>query len=222
MKRDDLAPGELLRSLPIFPLPNVVFFPRTLLPLHVFEPRYMAMVRDVWATDRRLGIVQLAPGWEADYYGGPAVQSVLGVGEVVHLQEGDEDDTANILVRGLGRARVLSEHRTELMYRTVDAEVVASVGADEDGAARGIAAVRQLFARLLSAIEGSDLEQAELLFRPDADPSVVLDAIAASLPITAGAKQDLLEELDLGARAELLARSLVDLEQRLPSPTGVA
>jgi Lon protease-like protein len=49
-------------TLPIFPLPDVTFFPSTLLPLHVFEARYRAMVMDVLARDRRLAVVKLSQG----------------------------------------------------------------------------------------------------------------------------------------------------------------
>ena len=54
--------GEFL--LPIFPLPNLVFFPQTRMPLHIFEPRYRQMIADAVASDMRFGIVLLRPGWE--------------------------------------------------------------------------------------------------------------------------------------------------------------
>ena len=59
--------------LPLFPLPNLVFFPQTRLPLHIFEPRYRQMVADAVASDQRFGIVLLRPGWETDYFGAPAI-----------------------------------------------------------------------------------------------------------------------------------------------------
>jgi Lon protease-like protein len=73
-------------ELPIFPLPNVVFFPHTLLPLHIFEPRYRKMLADCLAGERRLAVVLLRPGWEADYYGRPAVHSVAGAGEIIQSE----------------------------------------------------------------------------------------------------------------------------------------
>ena len=59
-------------TCPIFPLPDLAFFPHTLLPLHIFEPRYRAMVTDSLARDRRLAIVGLKPGYESSYEGRPA------------------------------------------------------------------------------------------------------------------------------------------------------
>ncbi len=54
-------------TIPLFPLPNVVLFPNVFLPLHIFEARYRAMVRDALAGDRMIGMVLLRPGFEADY-----------------------------------------------------------------------------------------------------------------------------------------------------------
>ncbi|MGH7405380.1 MAG: LON peptidase substrate-binding domain-containing protein, partial [Candidatus Methylomirabilales bacterium] len=70
-------------EIPIFPLPNVVFFPHTLLPLHIFEPRYRQMLADCLTGERWLAVVLLRPGWEAEYYGRPAVYAVAGAGEIV-------------------------------------------------------------------------------------------------------------------------------------------
>ena len=54
--------------VPIFPLPDVTFFPHTLLPLHVFEARYRMLVIDALERDRRLAVVKLRPGYDAGYY----------------------------------------------------------------------------------------------------------------------------------------------------------
>ena len=59
--------------LPIFPLPDQTFFPRTFLPLHIFEARYRAMITDCMGRDRRLAIASLKPGYESSYDGRPPV-----------------------------------------------------------------------------------------------------------------------------------------------------
>ena len=59
--------------IPVFPLPNVVFFPRMPLPLHVFEPRYRSMVRDVARGARLVGMALLRDDWQRDYYGRPPI-----------------------------------------------------------------------------------------------------------------------------------------------------
>src|SRR3989449_11647622 len=65
----DLAPIRIPSVIPLFPLPNVVFFPRTYLPLHIFESRYRRMVRDAAASHQMIGMVLLKEGWETDYEG---------------------------------------------------------------------------------------------------------------------------------------------------------
>src|SRR6185436_16399360 len=86
--------------VPIFPLPDVTFFPRTLLPLHVFEARYRAMVMDALARDRRLCVVKLQPGFDqASYLGKPAVHPVAGAGEIVSWER-LATGRYNILVKG--------------------------------------------------------------------------------------------------------------------------
>ncbi len=59
---DNLEPIVIPSVIPLFPLPNVVFFPRTYLPLHVFESRYRQMVRDAAASHRMIGMVLLKEG----------------------------------------------------------------------------------------------------------------------------------------------------------------
>src|SRR5437867_2572981 len=69
---DNLEPIRIPSVIPVFPLPNVVFFPRTYLPLHIFETRYRRMVRDAAASHQMIGMVLLKEGWETDYEGTPA------------------------------------------------------------------------------------------------------------------------------------------------------
>src|ERR1700736_5333097 len=106
--------GEFL--LPLFPLPNLVFFPRTRLPLHVFEPRYRKMVTDAVAADHRFGIVLLRPGWEADYFGAPPIDT-WGTDRQLEQAVPPEDGGDSTLVRGGGRFRVVGEASRE-PYRT--------------------------------------------------------------------------------------------------------
>src|SRR5688572_10864204 len=115
-----LPQGEFL--LPLFPLPNLVFFPKTRLPLHIFEPRYRQMVTDALQREKRFGIVLLRPGWETDYFGAPAIHQCGTLGTIEQAVSLD-DGRFNLLVHGDVRFRVLSEVTGE-PYRT--ARVVAS------------------------------------------------------------------------------------------------
>ena len=98
-----------VRELPLFPLPDVVLFPRDVLPLHIFESRYRMMLESVLEDDRRFGVVR----WD------PQTQSMASVGccaEVLQHQTA-EDGRSNIVTLGQQRFRVLDVVR-ETPYRT--------------------------------------------------------------------------------------------------------
>ncbi len=195
-----LPEGEFL--LPLFPLPNIVFFPQTRLPLHVFEPRYRQMIKDVLESDQRFGIVLLRTGWEADYFGAPAVHSIGTLGTVEQAVP-LEDGRYNIVVRGDVRVRILDEV-SRVPYRT------ARVVADPEKAREPKEAYAQ---REWLA----DVSRQYLRYLPDqtAVPeieTVSLDALAnaliMSLNLDNEEKQKLLEMSDVIARAEEIGNEL--------------
>ena len=83
----------------LFPLPNLVFFPNVMQPLHIFEPRYRQMTADALAGDRFIAMVLPRPGWEKDYAGKPAIHRVACLGRVL-AEQTLEDGRFNILLRG--------------------------------------------------------------------------------------------------------------------------
>jgi uncharacterized protein len=95
-------------TIPIFPLPNAVLFPNVFLPLHIFEPRYRAMVTDALDGDRIIGMVLLQPGHEAQYEGRPPIFPVGCAGVMTHAERLD-DGRFNIVLRGMERFRVAGE-----------------------------------------------------------------------------------------------------------------
>ncbi|MCK6502736.1 LON peptidase substrate-binding domain-containing protein [Myxococcota bacterium] len=97
-----------LQALPAFPLPGLVFFPHSLLPLHVFEPRYRALVQDAVAGTGLLCVPMLQDGWQADYEGRPAVHPVAGFGRIVRHQA-LPDGRHNIILLGMGRVELEQE-----------------------------------------------------------------------------------------------------------------
>ena len=72
-----------VESIPLFPLPGMVFIPYTILPLHVFEPRYRGLVDDAMQANRYLAVPRLQPGWENNYEASPAVFQVAGFGKIL-------------------------------------------------------------------------------------------------------------------------------------------
>src|SRR5271166_6273395 len=106
---DDLSDlGDFGGTARLFPLPNLVLFPQAVQPLHIFEPRYRQMTADALNADRLVALVLLAPGWEADYAGRPALHQVACLGRIV-ADHRLEDGRFNILLRGLSRIRLGEE-----------------------------------------------------------------------------------------------------------------
>ena len=94
--------------IPIFPLPNVVLFPDTYLPLHIFEPRYREMVADASREGACIGMALFKQGWESRYYGNPPVFPLGCVGRMTHLQP-LRDGRSNLILQGLHRYTIEEE-----------------------------------------------------------------------------------------------------------------
>jgi len=193
-------------EIPIFPLPNVVFFPHTLLPLHIFEPRYRQMLADCLAGDRRLAVVLLRPGWEEEYYGRPAVYSVAGTGEIV-ASERLPDGRSNILLKGLGRIMIEGEVPSPKPYRIARAswldEVYPSGGEDE--LESQVDHLRRLCGDLLGALPEPVPAFLEILTQRDS-PSVFVDRVSSLVVPEPEERQRLLELSDVQQRiAEVIA-----------------
>src|SRR5689334_23514789 len=95
-----------LAELSIFPLPNVALFPGAMLPLHVFEPRYRELVRQVLGARKIMAVARLRPGYERDYEGRPPLYDVCGVGALESHNE-RPDGRFDIVLRGLARVRIV-------------------------------------------------------------------------------------------------------------------
>jgi Lon protease-like protein len=136
------------RLLPLFPLPEVVLLPGTLLPLHIFEPRYRAMVADALAGDRMIGMAMLKPGWEQAEEP-PPIYTIGGAGEIIESED-LEDGRYNILLEGRFRYRVLDEDRPA-PYRLARVEEVPAapfaVRAERDRALKAAVALFSEIAR---------------------------------------------------------------------------
>ncbi len=104
--------------VPIFPLPKTVLLPGEVLPLHVFEPRYRALVRDTVTTHKVIGIVQVVPGFETELPGSPPVREMGCVGYIASHEE-LPDGRFMLWLLGLERFRILEELEAATLYRQV-------------------------------------------------------------------------------------------------------
>jgi Lon protease-like protein len=204
-----------LIHIPIFPLPDVVLFPHTMLPLHIFEPRYRQMVQDCLTGDRRLAMGLLKPGWEKDYYGRPPIHAIAGAGEIVQHEE-LPDGRFNILVRGTMRIGVTAELPPDRPYRVVRAKPLADRYPVADPGALSLR-VDRLKVFLLRILAETNKGQSELvkLVSGVKDPGIIVDRIAGALIADADVRQKVLESVDVPARLSLVQEQLVGVVARL-------
>jgi Lon protease-like protein len=197
--------------IPIFPLPDVVLFPHTLLPLHIFEPRYRQMVRDCLAGDRRLAMALLKPGWENDYYGRPPVYPVAGAGEIIRHDE-LPDGRFNILVRGTMRIGITSEMPPDLPYRVARGRPLPDQYVAEDARSlRDRIECIKVFALRLLAETQKEQEETGKLFSGVKDAGSILDRIAGASISDPETRQRVLEAVDVPTRFSIVQDHLVSL-----------
>ena len=189
-------PDALLR-VPIFPLAGALLFPRSQLPLHIFEPRYRAMTRDALASDRLIAMVQ-----PKDAEDPPGLFEIGCIGRIATCDELD-DGRFNLVLDGLSRFRIAREARVDTLYRQVDAD--RSGFHEEEDPLLGLAqrAEVEREARRYADALGYMVEW-ESVSR--LDDEMLVNGIAQIAPLDVGSKQALLEAADLVARADLLVQ----------------
>jgi Lon protease-like protein len=198
-------------TIPIFPLPNAVLFPNVFMPLHIFEPRYRAMVNDALAGDRIVGMVLLQPGHEADYEGRPPVYPIGCAGVITHAERLG-DGRFNIVLRGIEKFRITDEDRSRA-YRLAHVQPLPERPTPEQSAALRQQRTR-LEALLAAAVERAGSEPRFPPAIPDED---LVNALAQYLELDPLERQALLEREGCLARC----RGLIELlEMKAHAPKG--
>jgi Lon protease-like protein len=201
----DLGSIKIPGIIPIFPLPNLVFYPRTYLPLHIFEPRYQEMVRDAAATHRMIGMVLLKDGWETDYEGAPAIFPTGCVGRMISVQP-LPDGRSNIMLQGLRRFEVQQEVGAE-SYRQAHIQLQNLQHPDSELPPDLRAELRKMVGNFFRfSPDGAALS--EMLKQPLRD-DVLVQNLSFALEFTPVEKQFLLESETLVQQT----RRLLDLLQ---------
>lgn len=202
-------------QIPIFPLPDVVLFPHTLLPLHIFEPRYRRMVEDALAGDRRIAMAVLRPGWEREYYGRPPVHPVAGVGEIIR-HERLPDGRFNILLRGTMRIGIVAELPENKPYRTVRARPLLDRYPDggADALQERLERLKVFYLRLLAEVQKGQGEIARI-FSGVRDPGIIVDRIAGAFIADTDVRRQVLELLEVDTRLQLVQDHLVGVLSHL-------
>jgi hypothetical protein len=200
-----------LRTLPLFPLPNVVLFPGVRTPLHVFEPRYRQMAAAALAGDRQIGMIAVRPEHTDEMAGDPPLFSV-GCAGVIAESEPLSDGRYNIVLHGLERFRIVREAPRDAtrLYRVAEVELL-----DDPFEADERPRVLQLHARVIELFTGlirltapdraADVTPA--LFQ-GIEPATLSNTLCHLLDLPPPDKQGLLEANGVRERLELLAGAL--------------
>jgi uncharacterized protein len=197
-------PGRL--SIPLFPLPNVVLFPKAILPLHVFEDRYKRMTAAALEGDGRIAMALLRPGWEKDYNCRPPVEPIVCVGQIV-AKEKLKGGEYNFLLRGEFRAQILRESGGRPLdktpYRIALLAPMLEIPALEIDLVREREVMQSIFSD--SAMASGHTQ--DLFSRPISTADIA-DLIAFRYLDDVNLKQTLLAEPDVRRRVEQVVRSL--------------
>lgn len=191
------APPRATTRLSIFPLPGALLFPGMHLPLHMFEPRYRAMISDAMARDRRIGMIQPRGGPHDD---ADALYDIGCVGKIAEVEALD-DGRYNLVLEGVALFRVVRELDVTTLFRQVEAELLPA-GLDETLSLAARAGLEMELKRFADA-HGYQVDW-EAVGRLD-DESLV-NGIAQIAPFDTAAKQALLEAAGIAERAELIVQ----------------
>ena len=196
---EQVEPFPLPTRLPVFPLPNVVFFPKMYLPLHIFEPRYRQMVADATIGGQCIAMALFKEGWEPVYRGNPAIYPILCVGRIVRVQP-LSDGRSNIMLQGLASCEIQEEH-FEKPYREATIRLKRMLSEERLPAdVRG--ALIEVLGRYLQTREYNTAWQR--FFREDVSDEVLVNTLSTYLECTPLEKQFLLEADGLHQRARRL------------------
>lgn len=185
------------QRLSIFPLAGALLFPGMQLPLHIFEPRYRALVRDAMARDRRIGMIQ-PKGPETGPGVPPPLYDIGCLGRIGEF-EAMEDGRFNIILTGVARFTILRELDVTTAFRQVEAEIEESDPDADAVLAMAERAALEMESKRFAEAQGYLVDWTAV---SRLDDVALVNGIAQIVPFDTAAKQVLLEAPTLRERAE--------------------
>ena len=207
-------PADLPPRIPVFPLRGAILLPRATLPLNVFEPRYLAMLDDVMAGSRLIGVIQPSGNDDDEEMESPlgktyGLRKVGCAGRVTSYQE-LEDGRLVITLTGVMRFEVLDEAVTEKPYRILSVAFDKFAQDLSEGLGEEQVDRPGLLRVLKNYLEANHMK-ADWPSIQRASSEVLINALSVMCPYGPAEKQALLEAIDLRTRAEVLV-ALAEIE----------
>lgn len=203
-----------IKQLPMFPLP-VILFPGTPLPLHIFEPRYLQMLKDIRITNNLFGVPFFEQGESMENR--PTVGAVGCVAEL-RDEQATPDGRSNILTVGIVRFRLEDYVDAGEPYFVGEVSYFEDEPEDAELLEPRARAVRDLFLRVAKAVRELAGETIQLPDLPDITPEQLSFFVAAAIDFDAKLKYELLETRSTGERLkrlyELLSQAVNQVEER--------
>ncbi len=187
------------RNIAIFPLSNAIFFPRTLLPLNIFEKRYLQLVSDCMKNERIFGMIQ--PKTRSNLM--PEIYSVGCLGKIVNFNE-TNDKRFVINLSGIMRFRIKKELDSDKLYRKFEVDYSDFIGDlelqknDKNNYTEKnlLKKVKFFFERINYSIEFNELEKLNF--------DQLISTICMISPFSPEEKQKLIETIKIEERLKVL------------------
>jgi len=201
----------------LFPLPNVVLFPRVIQPLHIFEPRYKQMVEDALDDNGLIALCLLRPSASFGANNVAPIFPEICIGKIIQ-EERFPDGRFNLLLQGVSRAKIIKEVNDGKLYRTAKVEILDDVPlASEENANR----IRtKLLKRMTKWFTQQPSAKAQLdrLVQSDLSLGNLCDVFSFALPLSVDLKILLLQLVNIEDRAMLLLEVIEQMTPEITKP----
>jgi Lon protease-like protein len=200
---------DQIESLPLFPLADVVLLPEISIPLTLFEPRYLQMIRDVLASAHQIGMVTVRPDSVAEMASDPPVFEIGCLGRVAHAKE-QPDGTVQILLSGSSRFRILHEESRvdDRLYRSARVELLSDEAPTDPQAIEKLERSRgellHDLARLVQRLGRAGAADPAITAFERLEPARLINALTQSLALRPIERQRLLEANSIQDRFEIM------------------
>ena len=203
MKKNKINLKDMPKEIPVFPLPNAIFFPKTVLPLNIFEPRYKQMTEDALKQNKYIGMAQ--PNIQIIDQKKPVIFKVGCLGIIENYTE-TKDGRCLINLKGLTRFKIIKEIDNAKLYRTFQVSyddfsndlVETDSEVKQQNLLELIEKTKKFFKMFQLSTDWKIVEKVE--------PNQLINSLSMICPFTSGEKQRLLETTTLEERNNILSQ----------------